>query len=57
MSDDPASIDAWKDLESKCVRVTCPTGDHVELGFAKPGELKDHVVCWHCQRDRMADEP
>jgi len=57
MSDDPASIDAWKDLESKCVRVTCPTCDHVELVLGKPGEVEDHVECWHCLRDRMADEP
>lgn len=57
MSDDPASIDAWKDIESKCVRVTCPTCDHVELVPGKPGEVEDHVECWHCLRDRMADEP
>jgi hypothetical protein len=55
--DDSASIDAWKDLDRKCVRVTCPTCDHVELVPGKPGEVEDHVECWHCLRDRMADEP
>ena len=57
MSDDPASIDWWKHIEANAIRVTCPTCDHVELVLGKPGEVKDHVECWHCLRDRMADEP
>lgn len=54
---DPSCIDPWNDLERKCVRVTCPTCDHVELVLGKLVEVEDHVECWNCLRDRMADEP